>query len=421
MTVKQESDLRAARRREWRDHWTLVLCSTIGFAFYSVIPYSIGLFLEPLSREFGWNRTQIMSGLTLLALAGIFLSPLVGALVDRFGSRRIALPGLVLTALSLSAFGLASGSVVQWTLLFAVQALCVLLIKTTVWTTAVSGTFDAARSLAIAVTVSGIALAQAVVPPLTRWLIAEFGWREAYFILGLGWGALAFVLAYLFLYDAHDRRRAAREEGVQPAAELPGLTLKQALRSPPLIRIGIATFLVMLMGVGIGVHQVPIMVEAGVARDQAAYLASLFGIAGVAGKLVTGWLMDRFEPGMVGGLTLAVSAFAFLLLLEALASVPLIIIGLVVIGYASGTKLQICAYLTSRYGGLKHYGKIFGVMCSLVALGGGIGPVAAGFAFDTFGSYTVYILAAMVLTLFAATMLFNLGPRPREVALGQLA
>ncbi len=419
MTLTPQLHSAAERRSEWRANWTLVLAATVGFAFYSIIPNAMGLFLEPLSREFGWTRTRIMFGMTIMSVAGILLSPAVGALIDRFGSRRIALPGLILTAVSLSAFGLATGAMWQWTLIWVLNALIVLLIKATVWTTAVTGMFTAARSLAIAITISGTAVAQAVVPPLTQWLIAGFGWRSAWVLLGLGWGAVAFLLSFFFLYDAHDRRRAeeragtgSREDHRKQQEALPGLTLKEALRSPPLIRIGLATFLTMLMGVGIAVHQVPIIVESGIEREQAAYFASLFGIAGVVGKLVTGWLMDRLDPGMVGGVTLGVSAFAFLLLLEELDSVVLIVIGLMTIGYASGTKLQICAYLTSCYGGVRNYGKIFGIMSSLIALGGGLGPVAAGMAYDLWGSYTLFIYAALGLTLFAASLLFKLGPRP---------
>jgi len=418
MTDPDSMELQRLRKQEWKIHWPLVLASCVGFAFYSVIINSVGLFVDPLSAEFGWNRTEIMFGISFLSIAGIFLSPFVGALIDRFGARRIALPGLVLTSFSIASFSLANGSTVQWTLLWVVQAFIILLIKTTVWTTAVTNTFSAGRSLAIALTISGTALAQAVVPPLTQWLISEFGWRGAYVALGFGWGAVAFILAVFFLYDGRDRRRmalrgkASGEVAEEPEQDLPGLSFAEAFRSPPLIRIGVATFIVMLMGVGISVNQIPIIMESGISRERAAIFASFFGIAGIIGKLVTGWLMDRFNPGTVGGITLGVSAFAFLLLLKELNDPVLIVTGLVIIGYASGTKLQICAYLTSLYGGLKNYGKIFGIMSSLIAIGGGFGPTMAAAVYDLTGSYNLFIYAAAALTLVASSMLFRLGPKP---------
>ena len=406
----------SASGREWKANWTLVLAAAVGFAFYSIPINAIGLFLTPLSEEFGWSRTEIMFGVSLLAVAGIVLSPFVGALIDRFGSRRIALPGLILSALSIASLGFATGSTVQWIILWTIQAFVVLSIKTTVWTTAVSGSFFAGRSLAIAITISGTAVAQAVVPPLARWLIADFGWRNAYFALGLGWGLIAFVLAWFFLYDARDRRRLARpgHSGQLAQQDLPGLSLREAFRDPALIRIALATLVVMVMGVGIAVNQVPIMEESGLSRERAAYYAAFFGIAGIVGKLVTGWLMDRYNACIVGGLTLTVSAFAFLLLLESISTPATILAGLIVIGYASGTKLQICAFLTSLYGGLRNYGKIFGVMSSMIAIGGGVGPPAAALVYDLTGSYSPFIYSAMALTLVASLLLFTLGPQPKE-------
>lgn len=415
MTLLDEQKvLKQARSREWSQFWPLVLAALIGFAFYSVMINAIGLFVEPLSSEFGWSRTEIMFGIFLVSVIAIPLSPLIGALIDRFGSRRIALPGIVLSSLSIASLGLTTGSTVQWAVLWICQALVLLLIKTTVWTTAVATTFTAGRSLAIAVTMSGVALAQAVVPPLARWLIDEFGWRLAFVSLGLGWGLLAFVLALFFLSDARDRIRLSGVVESPAGLNMQGLSLQEASRNRPLIRIGLVTFVVMLMGVGISVNQVPILVEAGVSRESAAYFASLFGISGIAGKLVTGWLMDRFEPAFIGGITLGISAVAFALLLKPFHHPATMAVGLMVIGYASGTKLQICAHLTSVYAGLLNFGKVFGVMTSLIALGGGLGPTAAAMVFDTFGTYEPFIYVAIPITLWASSLLFRLGPKPKE-------
>ncbi|GIX29694.1 MAG: MFS transporter [Porticoccaceae bacterium] len=408
-------DLASARRAEWRTHWPLVLAATVGFGFYSVIVNALGVFLAPMSGEFGWSRTQVMAGLTLMSLTGIFLSPFVGALIDRFGVRRVALPGIVLTALATASFALADGSTLQWTALWAVAAFVVLLIKTTVWTTAISATFDAGRSLAMAITVSGTALSQALVPPLAHWLIAEFGWRAAWVGLGFGWGAVAFALALPFLYDARDARRLGRPGAGAAGVGLAGLTLGQAVRDGALVRIALATFLVMFTGVGIVVNQVPILVEEGLSRQRAAAYASLFGIAGIAGKLVTGYLMDRFEAARVGAWTLAASGVAFLLL-EHGSAPAWILLGLVVIGYTNGTKLQLAAVLTGRYGGVAHYGKIFGVISSLIAIAGGFGPLAAALTFDLTGSYAAFVYLAAGLTLFAAWLLLGLGAPPAAFA-----
>lgn len=400
-------------REEWITYWPLVLAATIGFSLHAVATYSIGLFMEPLAQQFDWGRAEISGGLSIAAMLAIPLSPLLGALIDRWGSRWLALSGIVLTSLTIAGFSLANGSVIQWLTLWTLYAILSLGVKATLWTAAVSGVFNAGRGVALAVVLSGTALTQILAPPICRLLIDSFGWRDAFVWLGLGWGILPFVLCLFFLYDVHDRRRLAAKAGaVATGYDLPGLTIAEAVRNLPLIRIGIATLLMMILTVGVIVHQVPILTEVGVSRETAAYLASLAGVAGIVGKLVTGVLMDRLEANRVGALTMAIAGVAFVMLLEPFRSPVLIVVAMIIIGYSSGCKLQICAYLTSRYAGMRNFGKIFGVMASLVALGAGIGPLAAGFVHDSFGSYTPLILLAIPGCLMSGLLLLGLGDYP---------
>ncbi|CAN7509798.1 MFS transporter [Phenylobacterium sp. LjRoot225] len=402
---------------EWRKYGLMVLAAFTGFSFHSITTYSTGLFMQPLADEFGWSRTQITAGLSIAALMTIPLAPVVGAMIDRWGSRVLAIVGLVMTAGAVSAFGLANGSTLQWLALWTFYSIVATGIKSTVWTAAVTGTFSAARGLALGVMMCGAAAAQIVAPPLTRWLIETQGWRMAYVWLGAGWGGLALVMVLLFLYDAHDhmRRRTPAEKAIadaEPIVVLPGLSFGDALRSPAIIRIALSTLITMFMGVALIVHQVPILVETGLTRTTAAYLASLTGLAGFAGKLATGWMSDHWNAGLVGGITLAVPMIGFVMLLEPFRSPALIVISMFIIGYSSGAKLQIAAYLTSRYAGMRNFGKIFGIMGSLIAVGSGLGPVAAGAIYDLAGSYTPFILAGIPASLICGLLILTLGPYP---------
>jgi predicted MFS family arabinose efflux permease len=192
-----------------------------------------------------------------------------------------------------------------------------------------------------------------------------------------------------------------------------GLGFREAFGNVPLVRIAISTLIFMFLTVGVLIHQVPILTEAGVSRSHAALLASLGGIAGIVGKLVTGWASDRADGGTVGAITLGSTALAFTLLLEPIRSPLTIVIAMIIIGYGSGTKLQVTAYLTSRYGGLRNFGKIFGVMSSLIAVGGGLGPIVAGAIYDHFGSYSPLLLVGIPGTLLCGLLIFRLGPYPK--------
>lgn len=402
---------------EWRAHWPVVLAAMAGFSFYSVGSYTTGLFMEPLAKEFGWGRAQISAGLLVTSLLTIPLSPAVGALIDRWGSRRLAVPGMAFAIAAIASFGLANGSMSQWLLLWTIYGLVSLAIKATVWTAATSNAFTAGRGLALGLVLCGSALTQTIAPVLAERLIEAFGWRQAYLWLALGWGGPVLLLILLFLFEPRDRQQGQGASTVaaraNEGADAGGLGFREAFTNLPLIRIGLSTLVFMFLTVGVLIHQVPILTEAGVSRSHAALLASLGGVAGIVGKLVTGWASDRADGGTVGAVTLGSTAVAFALLLEPIRSPVSIVTAMIIIGYGAGTKLQIAAYLTSRYGGLRNFGKIFGVMSSLIAVGGGLGPIAAGAVYDHFGSYTYLLLLGIPGTLLCGLLIFKLGPYPR--------
>jgi predicted MFS family arabinose efflux permease len=400
---------------EWRRYWPLVLAAGIGFSFQSFMSPATGLFMAPLQEEFGWSRTLLSSGSAIGAAISLLLSPFFGVLFDRHGSRRMAIGGLIATALAIAAFATLTGAPAHWLGLWLLFGLASMSVHATTWTSAVAGVFNASKGLALGITLAGSALAAAVVPPLTNWLIAEVGWRAAFVWLGLGWGGLALILSYAFLFDAHDHGRSAvRETGGARAvpSDRPGLTIAQAWRDTALWRVALATLITLSVTIGIAVHLVPIIVGTGITRTSAAWIASLSGVAGIGGKLVTGALIDRFHARWIGGATLASTALAYPLLIVPDGSTLLIIVAILINGYAGGTKLQLCGYLTARYAGMKNYGAIFGFMSSMVALAAGLGPVLAGLAFDRTGSYTPFLIGGTIISLVSGALVFSLGRYP---------
>lgn len=398
---------------EWKVHWGVALAAFAGLSLHSVTTFSMGLFVQPLEAEFGWSRTQIMVGSLMSAASMIVLAPLVGALIDRWGSRWLAISGVLVTAAAISGFSLASGSFVQWVALWVIYIVASLGAKTTVWTSAVSSVFSAGRGVALGVTLAGSALAQTFAPPLANYLIDAYGWRAAFVWLGLGWGAPALLLVLFFLFDAHDRLRKEKGPMVNPYEDMGGLTLREALRTRSMLMIIFSTFFLMLVGIGVTVHQVPILTSVGVERTTAAWLAGLAGAAALAGKIGTGFLLDRWHGGFIGGLTMSISSLSFVLLLEPFRTPTTIVAAMLILGYAAGSKMQISAFLTPRYCGMRHFGKIYGVVYIAIAVGSGLGPVTAGLIYDMTGSYNALIIAGIPLTLLCGVMLMQLGPYPK--------
>ena len=400
-------------RTEWRQHWPLVLASMIGMSFYSVASYSLGTFIEPLEREFGWSRAQISSGLTVFTMTAIFGAPLMGAAIDRLGTRRIALCGLACHAAAFAALGLTSGSMVQWLCLWAALGLAALTTKVLIWSAAVSSVFTASRGMALAVMLSGTAFAQMLAPFTTLTLIVEFGWRRAYFFLGLGWGGLALLLTALFFFDARERwRREPSTNSRKSAPALGGLSLRQAVRDPRILRIGLAEVFVSSMASGVLIHMVPILSDAGVDRARAVEIAAIAGISGISGKLLVGWLLDRVKGSTVPFLSFAIQAPGYFLLLNTFGSQALLMTGVAVIGFAVGACLQVTTYLVSRYAGLRDFGKIFGCISSMMMVGASCGPLLAGYIYDSAGSYIPLLTTAIPVVLASSLLFLRLGPYP---------
>jgi len=405
----KQMNLPASRAEEWRAHWPLVLTCCIGFSISSIPVLIVGIVLQPLAEEFGWSRTQATIGMTIASVMSIPLAPLIGAMVDRWGVRRIALPGLIATTGATVAFGLANGSITQWIVLWAFFGAAVIGVKAVLWTTAIASTFTHARAVAMSIVLGGTALASTVVPPVAQFLTDAYSWRCAYVGLALLFGVPAFVLSLAYMFDARDRMRRHGRNAASVNVALPGLTVREALRNASLYRIGLSTLITIAVSGGLSVHQVPLLSEAGLDRQFAALLASLTGVAALFGKVTTGWLMDRYDAGWIGAITNFIAVLALLCLLEEVRTPALIVGGFMMLGYAAGTGMQICAVLTSIYGGLRNYGKIFGVMASVMSVAFATGPLLASIARDISGGYNLFVFVAVPLKLIAGALLVRLG------------
>jgi MFS family permease len=395
---------------EWKAHWPLILASLVGMSFYSVVTYSLGTFIAPLEEEFGWSRAAISLGLTIFTLTAMVGGPFIGAAIDRWGTRKVAVPGIALHAAAFAGLSLANGTLVQWYMLWSLLAVAALTTRSLLWSTAVSSVFTKGRSFALSVMLSGTAIGQ-MSPMLAGWLIEDYGWRQAYLLIGCGWGGLGFVLVMLFFRDA---REQGRRSGIAApvSADLPGLSVAEAVRDSRVLRIGVANIFLTLVGSGITVHLVPILGSAGLTRGDAVALAALGGIAGIGGKLAAGWVLDRVQGSLVPFSCFSLSAIGYALLLYGTGSKSTLAAAVLVMGFAGGTGLQITTYLISRYAGLRNFGKIFGTISSAMMLGTSIGPVFAGRMYDITGNYTLLLTIGIPLVLLCALCFVGLGPYP---------
>lgn len=397
---------------EWRAHWAIVLAACLGISFAAVPLQSIAFFAEPLQREFGWSHTLVSMGAAVFSLSVIPFAPFAGAVQDWLGTRRVAIAGVLMCIAAISSLALTTGSQALWVGQWTLLAFAELPLKATVWVGAVSAVFVLGRGLAVGVALCGTALAQTLVPLISFYLIEHLGWRLAYAILGSGWGGGVLVLVLLLFHDPRMKSAAGKVgKAAEKAEALPGLTIPQALRSTQLYRITLALMISGGTSVAVVTNKVSILGELGISRGDAAAMAATAGIAGIVGKLLTGWLYDHAKGSWISAQAFATAVGGFLIYMSA-PSPELLILAQILFGYSGGATLQASMYLLTQYGGFRNFGKIFGVKTSLLAIGMGGGPLLAGMIKDISGSYHALFIVGVVANTISMLLVTGLGPFP---------
>lgn len=399
--------MKGAAAQEWRENCLLPVVSALGYFAGISYLYSLGLFIAPLEQEFGWSRATITSGLSIVSIVYVGLVPLLGWLIDRHGARRFAVPGMLFYSLALAALGLANSSPWSWWLLWTLLAIGAACVQGAVWTAAVAARFDSSRGLAIAITFCGAGIGSATIPLGAEALIAEFGWRNAYVIMGASFAAVVFPLLFLFFERGPATRLAAAKS--RPART--GFGIREALVSSRFVRISLASFLIVTAITGLLIHFVPILTALGMERGDAASAAAMIGLGSIAGRLGCGLLLDRFPGALIGAVSFSLPIVVCVLLLqsEAAAIAPLVAF---VLGLSLGSELDVMAYLTSRYFGLRNFGMLFSILVGIQTMALGVGPLIAGYIYDSRGSYHPMLWGMMPLFVVSAAMIASLGRYP---------
>jgi MFS family permease len=179
---------------EFKKGWPIVLASMLGIGLgLSPVPfYTIGMLAPELAKAFGWKFADIMGGLPIMTFAVLVASPAVGVLADRFGVRQVALVSVVLFALSFMAFSFGNGSITLFYFNWGLMAVLGAGTLPVTWTRLVNSHFEVRKGLALGLALLGTGVFGFLVKPLTAWLIASYGWRAAYLVVG----ALPLLLAF---------------------------------------------------------------------------------------------------------------------------------------------------------------------------------------------------------------------------------
>lgn len=366
---------------------------------------TMGFFMGPISKDFGWTRGQVSAALTTCCIAAAVTSPFLGRLIDRLGLRKVVIPALIAFCLSVMSIGFSPASLITFYILFAITGVLSNAANTVPHMKAVASWFDEKRGLAIGITASGIGLGGIFLPVFTQHMITSYGWRAAY--IGLGVLAAAVSVPAVLLSLRMKTQEAPHAQGKDPEepGHVPGLTTKDARKRPAFWIICFTTLLVGTIINGLQVHTVPLLTDGGLDMAATAALVALLGFSSLTGRVVGGYLLDKFHAPKIAAFFFLVPIISLALMLNGL----LLPLAVVLLGVSIGLEVDLMGFLVSRYLGLRSFGELFGFVMSMFVLGAAFGPLLFGTIFDATGGYTAALPVVGTALVVASVSVLFLG------------
>jgi predicted MFS family arabinose efflux permease len=382
--------------------WRVAIASGVGvfISFASLLVYTFGIFLKPVTEEFGWSREAASLAFGIAAMMVAACSPVLGYLLDRVGARRVILPCVTVFGCAFASLALLTPRLWHLYAIFAILGAVGNGTAHLAYTRAVSTWFDRRRGMALALVMTGGAVGAIVLPPAAQALIGSLGWRAAFATLGAMVLAIGLPVVVPLIREkpGYDRER---REGAG------GSSVVEAMRSRAFWILVVVLFLVSIGQNGAITHLSALLTDRGVSSSDAAIALSLMGAASLVGRLVTGWLLDRFFAPRLAFCLLTLAALGIFILSSA-HSVATGSLAAILIGVGMGGEADITPYLLSRYFGLRSFSMLYGFSWTAYAIAGAIGPVLMGRAFDTSASYQALAVKLSILTLFAAGLMLGM-------------
>ena len=407
--------------------WIVIACWTITLYGSGIFFYGFSVFFQPIVTEFGWSRAVTSGAFALSQAEGFIEGPIIGPLVDKYGPRKLMLIGIIMVSIGFVALSLIDGLLafyVVYVLLLAVGFNTGFFIAAQA---AVGNWFIRRRSFALGLLTTAFGFGGAVMVPIIAWLVAEYGWRSAALSLGIGMAIIGLPMAVLVrhkpeqygylpdgrveapaLGDASGARAGAR---VTSDVDEIDFTIWEALKTSAFWILSLAFGFRTLAISATVIHQIPLLTDRGFSATAAAGVLALMSLMSVPGRLIFGFLGDYFDKRILVSVAYLLQGVGLVILLNATSLEHLYLFTLVFgLGWGAPTVL---VALRGDYFGRRYFATIAGVQQSVVAIGTIIGPVYAGWIFDTTRSYdAAFITFIVAIVIGAVLVLFARQPKP---------
>ena len=398
--------------------WIIVAVANLGiFSSGPGQSHTFSVFVGPIGKDLDLSSTSIASAYGLATLIAAFMLPYMGKLIDKYGARKTLIIVSIILGFSCVFFGAASNFLMLTVgfgfLRFFGQGSLMLGCANLV-----SQWFDKKRGFAMSLMALGFGISMAIHPPLSQFLIDEYGWKFAWVFLGVSTWIIMVPTLYILAWNTPESvgllpDGAKRAESINDKNEMiEGLDLTQALKEKSFYILSAMWFGMAMLVTTLHFYQVTILTSQGISTDFAANLFTVSAIAMVLFMPVVGKLFDNIPTNFVLTIGLIINCISLLSITYANNEYYAFFYA-IFFGINNAISMTMFGYIWPRYFGRKHLGSIQGTGQMIGVIGASLGPLPVGFAIDYIGDslVTIRYLALYPLIISFLTIFF-LKPPP---------
>jgi MFS transporter, OFA family, oxalate/formate antiporter len=393
--------------------WIILAClCCAGFARQGPGVATFSIFVEPLTREFGWSRAAVSGAVSLGGVLAALISPLIGPVLDRRGSRLVLCLAIAINGAALLLLSFTS-SLAMFYLLFCVARMN--------WAGpfdlgiygALNNWFLARRAAAASIATMAQMLGLVVMPLIAQFAISHDGWRAGWVALGAAVLIVGFLPVSLLLVrrpedlglEPDPVAPAARAGTIESRGAEPRFSRRQALGTPSFWLLTLFTVTIYPVQAGVSLHQASHLVQRGLDPTTAALIVSSFSLCSGLASVACGFLPRRWP------LRFVLAAAAMLvgtgtLLMPGIDSAGAGYLAAGLFGAGIGIVLTLLPVAWADYFGRANYGAIRGLALSVQVLAQATGPLISGALYDWSGTYalSLYSFAALAAVSILAAL-----------------
>ena len=381
--------------------------------------------LKPLTEDLGWTRTEVSGAITLGTLAGGFLSPISGTLVDRYGPRWLAPLGALVICGALLLLASVQSLVVFYVSFIVARAFSSATMTGVVSQSIGVNWFRRMRGRVLGMLGMAVPLGGSFGAIVAQPIIDGPGWRAVFH-------AAPILLLFLYVLPAFALyRRRPEDLGLKPDgdSDVPGengsiarqppapelsWTVRDAFRTKALWLLLSATFIGRLASGAVSFHLVAYYTDKGMSGEVGALSISLFALFGAVSSFIWGFLIERMPERLLLAGAMLLSGFTLLFMIPVETAAPGLVLA-ALFGLAARGEGALVNTVLAQYFGRASFGRIAGFASPINMAALGVGPLVASISFDVAGSYTSAFAIFTVGYLLAAALLWLMRP-PRPPA-----